>query len=117
MSDTNFFRTLNRRAREMREQPTKAERALHQRLLLLGFRSEDVQMQKVIAPYIFDVYVKSLNLLIEADGGVHWSEEQKKKDKKKEALAKRKGFLFIRLPNELASRLTASELYEYLKNC
>lgn len=114
-SDPNFFRLLNRRAREMREQPTSAERALHQRLLLMGFDGDDIKTQHVIAPYIYDIYVKSLNLLIEADGLIHARPELQRRDKKKEQLARRKGFLFIRLSNYHASKLTASELLALLK--
>ena len=114
-SDPNFFRLLNRRAREMREKPTDSERALHQRLLLMGFDSEDIQMQYVMAPYIYDVHIKSLKLLIEADGLIHAKPELQRRDKKKEQLARRKGFLFIRLSNYHASKLTASELLALLK--
>ena len=115
-SDPNFFRLLNRRAREMREKPTDSERALHQRLLLMGFDSEDIQMQYVMAPYIYDVHIKSLKLLIEADGLIHNEPDKKARDLKKEKLARKKGFLFIRLTNYHASKLTAAELLELLKN-
>ena len=96
-STGNFFRLLHTRARDMRENPTSAERALHQRLLFIGFRSEDIQMQFVLAPYVYDCYIKSLKLLIEADGLIHQQPELRKRDEKKARLAKKKGYLFIRM--------------------
>lgn len=97
---------LKRSAWKMGENPTEPERLSAQILDELGLKYET---QKIVGGKIFDFYIESANLLLEADGD-YWhaygllesemSMMQKKSvrnDKRKNAIAKANGFELIRV--------------------
>ena len=62
-------------ARQMRRRPTASERLLWSRLrqrTVLGFRTK---RQPVVGPYITDVLVPAVRLVIEVDGSAHFGRE------------------------------------------
>ena len=56
--------------------------------------------QKPLGRYIVDFYCKRLKLVIEVDGGYHFEEEQKIKDKEREQILQRLGLHFLRFHDE-----------------
>lgn len=56
--------------------------------------------QKPLNNYIVDFYCKPLNLVIEVDGGYHFEEEQKIKDKERQQLLEEMGLHFLRFHDD-----------------
>lgn len=56
--------------------------------------------QKPLGRYIVDFYCKPLNLVIEVDGGYHFEEKQKVKDKERQILLEGMGLHFLRFHDE-----------------
>ena len=56
--------------------------------------------QKPLGRYIVDFYCKPLKLVIEVDGAYHFEEEQKLKDKERQACLEQMGLHFLRFHNE-----------------
>jgi very-short-patch-repair endonuclease len=75
-----YNKNLVEPARELRKHPTKAEKCLWQRLQLkhLGVK---FYRQKPIGDYIVDFYCPKVNLVIEVDGGRHYTMVGKRNDK------------------------------------
>ena len=70
--------TLTPRARQLRKTMTKEERKLWYDFL--RYYPVRFQRQKAIGNYIADFYCAKARLVIELDGGGHYSEEQAEKD-------------------------------------
>ncbi|MDX3884684.1 MULTISPECIES: endonuclease domain-containing protein [Edaphosphingomonas] len=89
--------TLKARAREMRANPTPAERKLW--LLLKGKRFEGVKFtrQAIIGRYIADFAAPSANLAIEIDGDTHGG--QVEYDAARTSFIERQGYRVIRFTN------------------
>jgi very-short-patch-repair endonuclease len=91
------------RAREGRKHGTAAERAAWQilrarRCLGLRFRR-----QQPIGPFIADFYCPELRLVIEVDGAIHHSAEQRYYDAIREHVLAMLGVIVVRMANEAAS--------------
>jgi very-short-patch-repair endonuclease len=86
-------------AKEMREQPTPAERALwfHLKQEKLGYR---FHRQSLLVGYIVDFYCPRVKLAIEVDGSVHELPHVAAKDEQKEYDLEAKGIGLLRFPNE-----------------
>lgn len=56
--------------------------------------------QKPLGNYIVDFYCRSLNLVIEVDGGYHFEQQQKIADEERQTLLEKMGLHFIRLHDE-----------------
>jgi very-short-patch-repair endonuclease len=91
--------SLVSRRKELRNDPTTAERVLWKRI-----RNEQLgvkfRRQYNIDYYIVDFYCHPLKLIIELDGWVHGEEEQKRKDEIREQYLKEKGYIILRYKNE-----------------
>jgi len=88
------------RAKAMREHMTLAEKSVWGLLnskKMLGLR---FKAQHPIDIFIADFYCHSLKLVIELDGGIHQSKEQKEYDIGREAELERFGIRVIRFTNE-----------------
>ena len=59
------------RAKELRRQPTQAERLLWQRLRANRLEGFHFRRQQVIAGYIVDFYCHTASLAVELDGEIH----------------------------------------------
>ncbi|HXV24876.1 MAG TPA: DUF559 domain-containing protein [Alphaproteobacteria bacterium] len=72
-------RDLITRARQMRREPTEAERRLWSKLRNHGLGVRFVR-QLPIGPYIADFACRAARLVVELDGGQHGSEYDKRRD-------------------------------------
>jgi very-short-patch-repair endonuclease len=89
-------RELRDRAREMRANPTSAERRLWSMLRDRRMPSFKFKRQHVIAPYIVDFACLERFLIIEADGGQH---AESVSDERRDAYLRSKGFRVLRFWN------------------
>jgi very-short-patch-repair endonuclease len=89
-------RELRDRAREMRANPTPAERRLWAMLRDRRVSCVKFRRQHVIGPYIVDLACLERALVIEADGGQH---AQSVSDRRRDAYLRRLGFRVLRIWN------------------
>jgi len=89
-------RELRDRAREMRANPTPAERRLWSMLRDRRLPSFKFKRQHVIAPYIVDFACLERSLIIEADGGQH---SESCCDMRRDAYLRSQGFRVLRFWN------------------
>lgn len=61
--------------------------------------------QKPLDRYIVDFYCKPLKLVIEVDGGYHFEEEQKLKDKERQNRFGQMGLHFLRFHDEQIKKI------------
>lgn len=83
------------RARRLRKDMTKAERALWDALRNRRFRGLKIRRQVPIGPFIADFYCADHRLIIEADGSGHGTQ----RDVDRERWLTAKGFHLLRLRN------------------
>lgn len=94
----DYDRHLVRRAREMRAQPTAAERKLWRDFLRqLPVR---VLRQRSIDRYIVDFYCPSQRLVIEVDGDSHYENDTAIADQRRTARLVALGLRVVRVTNE-----------------
>ena len=96
------YRNLTPLAREMRKEPTPAEKKLW--FNYLRNCPWKFQRQKPIRQYIADFYCAKLNLVIEVDGGYHNEKEQRELDEVRSVLINELGITVIRFTNEEIDR-------------
>ena len=75
-----FNRKLKKFARELRKNPTDAEFKLWQNIREKRIRGCQFYRQKNIGNYIVDFYCPACKLIIELDGGQHYSDEGMERD-------------------------------------
>ena len=75
-----MFSGLVDRAREFRQNETSVEKILWQSLRNRQILNLKFRRQHQIGDYIVDFYCHELKLIIELDGGYHFTDEQQKKD-------------------------------------
>lgn len=92
-------RTKVERARELRKSMTPTERVLWNELRgsKLGMR---FRRQQVISGFIVDFYCHKCGLVIELDGDIHQSGEQKDVDEEKDLVLRELGLRVVRFHNE-----------------
>jgi very-short-patch-repair endonuclease len=88
--------------RQMHQKPTASEAALWNRLksrqLGVPFLS-----QECILGYIVDFYCPPAKLVVEVDGAIHQTAEQRAHDKKKDRALRRYGLVVLRLASGLST--------------
>jgi very-short-patch-repair endonuclease len=89
-----------KRAREMRKNPTEAERILWKHLR--KFRAEGFifRQQHPIDIFIADFYCHKIKLVIEVDGDVHLDDQAKQHDEGRTSELEKFGIKVIRFTNE-----------------
>lgn len=89
-------------ARKMHRNPTPSEAALWD---LLKGRQLGVPFlsQECILGYIVDFYCPPAKLVVEVDGGVHQTAEQRGRDATKDRALRRHGLVMLRLPSDLSA--------------
>ena len=97
----NSFLPRNRKlkglSRALRKDATEQENKLwYQFLRTYPIR---FQRQKAIGAYIADFYCAKAGLVIELDGGGHYTDEQSQKDALRTAALEQMGLLVLRIPN------------------
>lgn len=89
--------TLKQRARQMRANPTPAERKLWLALRANRFENRQFTRQTIIAPYIVDFASRAARLIIEIDGDTHSAEDRY--DARRTAFLESLGYHVIRFGN------------------
>lgn len=86
-------------ARKLRSSPTEAEKRLWR--LLFPFRTGGFHFRKqaVIGPYVVDFVCHHARLVIEVDGGQHWTAEGMGRDDTSDLYLRRRGYDVIRISN------------------
>jgi very-short-patch-repair endonuclease len=75
---------------------TDAERLLWSKLRGKQLKGFQFYRQKIIGNYIADFYCPKLKVVIEVDGGQHYSAEGREKDKKRDNYMRRAGLTVLR---------------------
>jgi len=79
-----YNRNLKQPSRELRKNMTDAERLLWSRVRRKQIKNAQFYRQKPLGNYIVDFYCPAANLVVEVDGGQHYTEEGKAKDKRRD---------------------------------
>jgi very-short-patch-repair endonuclease len=82
------------RARQLRSNPTDAERILWRHLRLRQVGGHKFRRQRPIGPYFVDFVCLEKRVVIEVDGGQH--SEQRSYDDRRDAWLKKEGFRVLR---------------------
>lgn len=113
--DTTMFkekqRTLFGRQKRLRENPTRSELRLKD--LLIGLKEYFIFQKGFIkGDYycIVDFYLPKRKLVIEVDGGYHFSDEMRKKDYARDKYLESRGFKTLHISNGAADNITKEGL-------
>jgi methylmalonyl-CoA mutase cobalamin-binding domain/chain len=98
-TDPISWNLLIDKAKEMRREQTKAEEELWDRLRdrKTGYK---IRRQHIVNGYIADFICIEKKVIIEVDGGIHSTKEQKEHDKFRTEILNNNGFIVIRYTNE-----------------
>ncbi|MGC3978318.1 MAG: homocysteine S-methyltransferase family protein [Paludibacteraceae bacterium] len=98
-TDTQSWYLLIEIAKEMRHEPTNAEAELWNvlRNRNIGYK---IRRQHIINEYIADFYCVEKKTIIEVDGGIHLTEEQKQRDKRRTEILVSEGYNIARYTNQ-----------------
>jgi methylmalonyl-CoA mutase cobalamin-binding domain/chain len=95
-----LYDVLKERAKEMRNKPTEAEKMLWNVLSNKGIEDLKIRRQHIIGEYIVDFVCLEKKLVIEVDGGIHDTIEQKEHDQYRTDWLISKGFKVVRYTNK-----------------
>lgn len=98
MSENKYLRLRNF-AREMRNNPTEAEKKLWSRINRNQILNFKFLRQKIIGNYIVDFYCHAANLVIDVDGGGQYTLHGEKSDAERDKFLKSKGLTVLRFSN------------------
>jgi len=96
-SNPALYGELSKRAKEMRNNPTKAERMLWERLKNKQLGAK-FRQQHIVNKFIVDFCSIEKALVIEVDGDIH--DKQKEADAQRSKILEKEGFTIIRFKNE-----------------
>jgi very-short-patch-repair endonuclease len=91
-----YNKSLKNLSRNLRNNMTDAERLLWSRIRHRQVKGSLFYRQKIIGDYIVDFYCPKATLVIEVDGGQHYSAQGLEKDKKRDAYLTRSGLKVLR---------------------
>ncbi len=94
-----FNKNLKPVARELRKNMTDAERHIWERIRRKQLKGFQFYRQKNIGDYIVDFYCPSAKLIVEIDGGQHYSEKGSEKDRLRDRYMTKLGFTVLRFSN------------------
>jgi very-short-patch-repair endonuclease len=113
-----FYNTkLKRCSQELRSNMTDAERLLWSKLRRKQVKNFQFYRQRIIGDYIVDFYCPKPKLIIEVDGGQHYQDEGKRRDKVRDDYMKRLGMKILRVSDrEVLQNLhgVVEKIYEIL---
>ena len=98
-TDGATYQLLLEKAKEMRNNPTEAEKVLWQ-FLVGGQMGEHFRRQHPVAGYIPDFVCLKKRLIIEIDGGYHQETTQQTEDKTRQNWLESMGYKVLRFTNE-----------------
>jgi ATP-dependent DNA helicase RecG len=87
-------------ARELRKNMTEAELLLWEKLRRKSLYGIKFRRQQVIEGFIVDFYCERAKLVIEVDGGIHNTLEQKETDEHRKTVFYARGLKEVRFTNE-----------------
>ena len=93
-------KNLKQAARELRKNMTEAEQLLWSKLRRKQIKGLQFYRQKVIGNYIVDFYCHQAQLVIEVDGGHHFTRKGKESDHSKDTYLKDLGLCVLRFTNQ-----------------
>lgn len=109
---------INRMRQDLISKTSNAEKAAIRNCELLGYKV--VRQQPVTTGrklYFADIYIPSLKLIIEVDGGYHYANSQKRKDSNRSSGIWRMGYHVVRLSNHDARNINKVKAkIELIKN-
>ena len=110
--------SLEDRARQMRRSPTPAERCLCEALsIALKEFNAHIKSQEVVGYYIADLMIYPARVVIECDGGHHYTKKGKAYDKRREMTMRNAGIRTLRFPNWRVLEQTPTVVKEILRFC
>jgi len=86
-------------SRRLRHEMTDAEKLLWRKIRCKQLHGYQFNRQKPIDNFIVDFYCCRVMLAIEIDGGQHYEEQNKEKDKARDAKLKQQGIKVLRFTN------------------
>ena len=92
-----YNKTLRPLSRSLRSNMTDAERLLWSKIRRKQLKGLQFYRQKIIGNYIADFYCPEVKLVIEVDGGQHYSDEGMEDDRKRDAYLTGEGITVVRL--------------------
>jgi len=92
----SYDKQLKTLSQHLRKNMTDAEKMLWLKLRRKQLKEYPVYRQKIIGKFIVDFYCPKVNLVIELDGGQHYSEKGKSKDKARDNVLMRMGLRVLR---------------------
>lgn len=99
VADTIEYELLKENAKANRNNMTEAEFAFWQLSKASGL-GEKCRRQYIIGEYIVDFFFRKSMLIVELDGGYHFTEEQQKEDVIRQGWLEHIGYRIIRFTNE-----------------
>lgn len=94
-----YNKNLKERSRELRSSMTDAEIALWSKVRRKQLYGLQFHRQKPIGRYIVDFYCPSVRLVVEVDGGQHYTPEGERSDANRDAYLKSLGLAVLRFSN------------------
>ena len=94
-----YNKKLKARSRELRSSMTDAEISLWSKVRRKQLHGLQFYRQKPLGKYIVDFYCPSARLVIEVDGGQHYTEEGQAKDSRRDADLSTMGLNVLRFSN------------------
>ncbi|MCX5781604.1 MAG: endonuclease domain-containing protein [Elusimicrobia bacterium] len=91
-----YNKKLKNNSRYLRKNMTEAEQLLWSRVRRKQIKGLQFYRQKIVNNYIVDFYCSRAKLVIELDGGQHYSNEGKKKDCNRDNVLRYYGMKVIR---------------------
>ena len=106
-------------ARELRKNMTDAERLLWSKIRGKQLKGYQFYRQKILGNYIVDFHCPKANLIIELDGGQHYSDKGIRRDRIRDSYLKSLGLKVIRFSDrDVFDNLTGvlEKMWENLKS-
>jgi len=108
-----YDKRLKQYSQQLRKNMTDAEKALWSKIRGKQIKGCRFYRQKPIGNFIVDFYCPTGNLVIELDGGQHYSEEGKAKDNQRDNYLKSLGLRVLRCSDREVLRIWAGFLKRY----
>ena len=112
-----YNKRLKELSRELRKNMTDAEKLIWSRIRRKQLKGYQFYRQKNIGNYIVDFYCPAAKLIVEIDGGQHYSKEGTEKDKVRDNYVSRLGFTVLRFSDrDVFKNINGvlERIYEYL---
>jgi very-short-patch-repair endonuclease len=113
-----YNKNLKNLARNLRKNMTDAERRLWSKIRRKQLKAFQFYRQKNIGDFIVDFYCPAAKLIVEIDGGQHYSEENILKDEARDKFMSDLGFKVLRFSNsDVFNNIegVVTEIYNHLK--